>query len=117
MSREGDDDGANWHSESTLPNPGRRRVAVGRYLECLGEHSYPLKDQIGPHVLFMQFCVGRRRIFFWFKFYLVLTNTCNVRHYSRDITFGPICILLFSQYDQLNWLFQNRPLEFILKLS
>ena len=41
MSREGDDDGAHRHSESALPDPGRRWMAVGGYLECLGERPYP----------------------------------------------------------------------------
>jgi len=60
MSREGDDDGAHWHAESTVPNPRRRRVAVGRYLECLGEILIPPEeDQIESHVVvFKPFRVG-----------------------------------------------------------
>lgn len=55
MSREGDYDGAHWHSQSALPDPRRRRVAVGGYLECVGERPYPSSVILS----------GKERVFNW----------------------------------------------------
>lgn len=72
MSREGDYDGAHRHSESALPDSWRRRLAVGRYLECLGESIIKIS---------LQYCNRLLEIGF-------LTDMLNAQSLdlSRDIT-------------------------------